>query len=181
MDTTLYSLARETYEETGNAERAVAKMLAHIEADQKLYRALAMDAIKIAATAAVQSVITQERRSIVSNLSPAPSTSTVRGYRLQAESAWMDYTLAGGLRLADATKGDILENVSARTKRLRTEQVEVAWLAAVASELSKNGSKVKHELKEADLARIRRKVERGSDGHSSIVNHGVHADAPPSA
>jgi hypothetical protein len=97
QETTLHSLAREMYDAEGDRARATMKVIAAIEADPRLYKALAAPAIRMAAASAVQQVISAQRRDIVAHLS-GPSPSTINGHRVLAEFAWLDFTIANGRR-----------------------------------------------------------------------------------
>lgn len=169
---TLISLAREKWdEEDGNHERTVKAVINAIIADTLLYKSIADEAIYIAAKSTVDRVRYGDRRNIISIHSAHQQAMTQLGHRLSGQTALMDYPV-GNTRLGDATRKELEDNVKQRDKSIHTFQIETEWLRRIAKELKQPGSKVKHELVEADLNRIRRYAEKalGKDNGESAAS-----------
>ena len=162
----LIGLAREKWEEeNGNHERTVHAVIRAIESDHSLYKAIADEAIHVAAREVVNRIRYNDRHTIISMHSARQEASTILGHRQTAMSALMDYPV-GNTRLGDTTRKDLENNIELRDKSILSYQIETEWLRRIAKELKAPGSKVKNELVEADLQRIRRRAEKAFEVES---------------
>lgn len=119
----------------------------------------------VAPTQALTEQPSFQPRATAAGVTTPASAALMDGMRLTIQSAkdcLMDYEMEPGTgkRLGDCTKPDILRAAGRLSKQAETMKLRGAWLNAVAAMMPDNRQLVKTVLREADLERLQRRVQR---------------------
>lgn len=132
-----YDLARTALDAAdGNVSEARRAIVKRLKEDVGLLDILVDDAIQIAASRVTSAVVTAERSAILRQAEiraanrPAAVAALARG---MARSIF-DFPLAGGRRLGDATRDEVIEQANLYAAFAADQQRKANWLRAVASE-----------------------------------------------
>lgn len=148
----------------GDTKKALASLLALLKQNPAVLRAVAEEALKLAAGYSVEHAMRSERQSILTlvrrdmrdnsaahNLARAAARNEVK--RL------LDYPLANGLRLADAMREDVLYQAQIHAGPVRAHAANVRWLTAIAQGL-KEGARVSDAFTEERLRDLRESADQ---------------------
>ena len=129
---TLGTLARETLDDCdGDTEKATAALSKRLLKDTALLRMVIEQAVRDATYSNVQGALRSSRASLLSIVANPPKldgTAIAAAMRRNL----LDFALAGGLRLGDATKGEVLAQVKRYEEQAGDMAHKARWLKAVA-------------------------------------------------
>lgn len=151
----LTDLARQALEDSdGMVEEATAALMAQVLKDRKLLQAVLQDAVETAATTLVTGAMRKDREAIQNSFRSGATKPRIEGATMVAVVAesmirsLLDYPLAGGVRLRDATR-DLVERQAEIHGRLADNNKKKAkWFTAIAAAIPE-GARVGDVLTEA--------------------------------
>lgn len=156
-DLTLGALAVEHLDAAGGDTRAAAAALADlIQRDATVRAAVIGAAISEAARYAVGAAMRQDRRAIWHGHAPRAKT-RVSALAGGLARSLMDFPLAGGLRLADATREEVAAQADLYAAARDDAARKARWLSAIASALPE-GARVRDALSEDQVAALHREA-----------------------
>ncbi len=129
---TIGTLARAALVECdGDVDRAIAVVTERLLSDVVLLRVLIEPAVRSAASTNVQGAVRAERASIIRRAANRPALNGA-AIMQTLRSNLLDFPLAGGLRLRDATRADVLAQVDRYASQASDLSHKAAWLRAIA-------------------------------------------------
>ena len=133
---TLSELARDALEAANNDTAAAAKTLvARVIQDPMLLRHVIEEAVRVAVSTQVNTALRSDRASILRSVTAPPANKPrLDGAAIQAVLMrnLLDFPLAGGLLLRDASKSDVLDQVERYSKQAADMNHKARWLSRVA-------------------------------------------------
>lgn len=155
---TLAILARDTLAEfNGDTESATVALIARFENERWLLQAVAEEAINYAVEQSVQKAHRNERAAIVkmfqSPTSKLDFASVTRSLANTHKRMFLDFPLAGGLRLRDATREDVEKQAAFYGTQGRDMLHKSRWLGRIAA-CVKPGQVVGKAVSEAKAVKL---------------------------
>jgi len=156
---TLNRLASEALiEAAGDWKAATTLFQTWVEGDADLLRELAAPAIAGLCWKHVRAAAQQQRTHYWS-ATAQPNVDQTNGLSAVGATTLMDYPLAGGKRLGDATAGELLAEAETYATLARVTALRGRWLRLIAERLP-DGATVESTLSVADVEGLQREVER---------------------
>jgi hypothetical protein len=142
----------------GDTVKAVARLTARLVEDRATLARLLSDIIREAAGVVVEERLRHERASIIEAARANAGPSGMTKARAEAKARvfaqmLLDFPLANGLRLRDATRADVLAQAENYAAIAADTRVKAVWLRAVA-EATPEGVTVGSALSEARVAEL---------------------------
>lgn len=158
-NTTLPNLAAEHLRKAeGDTAEATRSLIALLTGDPSVRAAVIDAAVEEAARSMVGHAMRAERAAIWSGRAPTPKTSVTAFAGGMARSL-LDFPLAGGLRLGDATREEVAAQ-AALYAALRDDAARKArWLTAIAAALPE-GARVRDAMTEAQVSALREEADQ---------------------
>lgn len=151
----LISLAREYLAEAnGDTDAAAAELGDYLTGDPVALRSVLDEALSLAASEVVTSEMRRVRNSLWQN--PQPKTSVLSLANGIANSL-LDFPLAGGIRLRDATKEQVAEQAHLYRTHGSDMIRKAGWLDAIAKRVPE-GTTVGEALTESDVLDLHKKA-----------------------
>lgn len=133
----LRSLARDALTKSrGNTKRATDNLTLLLEEDKALLRAIVSDAIQIAAYYTVNHAMRHKRAAVV--VSAEQSRSGVVALASGISASLLDFPLAGGLRLRNATASEVAEQIDRYDAIGRDVRRKARWLRLIVQSVPPN-------------------------------------------
>lgn len=151
---TIYDLALDSLEAEGGDVKAAAKRLAdRLIADAELLNSVLVDVVEMAVSKAVDSKNTHLRSKIwrQSNNGPAQIVALANGIF----NSLYDFPLAGGVKLGDATKDQVMAQANSYGTVIQDISVKRRFMLAVAEKLTGPAVKVRDVLSEDELRTLK--------------------------
>jgi hypothetical protein len=156
-------LAVEMYQKAGgNVDSAVQLFHQKLERNPSIYKSIVEPLVDWAIRDAVQRVNAQTRASAWSKSETEPDPQTLRGILQRAGDSLMNYRLAGGKKLGDATKAELLGMEEFMLAHGKTTIMRGKWLGLIAKRLKKENDIVRKSLTEEDLKKLQEQAERSA-------------------
>jgi hypothetical protein len=137
--TTLYELAREYLEAaSGSTEDARAMLIERLETDHRVLAAIADAAISEAVRSVVGSSMRTDRAAIIKGVATKPKldfNAVTKSLEDTHRRMLLDFPLAGGVRLRDATREEVLAQADLYRKTETDARRKSTWLESVAKRL----------------------------------------------
>lgn len=135
--TDLRSLARDALTKSrGNTKRATDNLTLLLEEDKALLRAIVSDAIQIAAYYTVNHAMRHKRAAVV--VSAEQSRSGVVALASGISASLLDFPLAGGLRLRNATASEVTDQIDRYDAIGRDVRRKARWLRLIVQSVPPN-------------------------------------------
>lgn len=161
----------------GDWDKALAEMLRLTREDRAIYDRYAEPALEDNYYRAIASVAKRARRKIEDDAAmtgpiplrpPAPAQGTelagLLGLAEVSGRSFLDYPLAGGLKLGEAQLNDLIAERNRRMKFAQRNRLVACWLGLIIERgKMKPGEKVGEKLDHAGLARLWADAERGGE------------------
>lgn len=154
----LADLAREYLANAGGSTyEAAAQLEARLLKDKALRETIIGEALSMAASVAVEASMRNRRQTIWASASSSKPKTSIVALANGISNSLMNFPLAGGLRLADATPEEAKAQASLYFASADDMGRKARFLAAVADR-GKPGVKIGKSLTEADLVGIHQQV-----------------------
>lgn len=155
----LYSLAKNAYEDAdGNVEAAIDDVISAITGSENLLKIVIRQTAEVAVKAAVGSVMRADRAAIYNTVRPAASgRAAVAALASGVARSILDFPLAGGLKLRDASRADVQRQADLYSGFARDQEIKARWLKSIADRIP-DGKQVGDVLNDSDVEQILRQV-----------------------
>ena len=135
----LANLVREALEELdGKRDKAVDRVFYKLKADQKLLRSVVTEAVMFAIAQSAQKGVLQQRHNILRRHEAAQSRGSVVALAEGISNALLDFPLAGGTKLRDAKRGEVMEQVEIYETSAKSMSHKARWLRLIAQAVPDN-------------------------------------------
>lgn len=154
---TLHGLAVEYYRRAdGRISEARAALLADLSGDKKLLAAVVTEAIASAIGHTMHGLATSHRNKIFKAATTPASAGRANVIALATgmEAAMMDWPLANGLKLRNATRADLLDSIERYSAQAGALQTRAVWLEHVLQSLPDDDITVGERLSEERLKEL---------------------------
>ena len=134
---TIRSLAREELNANeGDVRKAIDALTARLAADKRLMREVVADAVVIASETLVQHKMRDDRAAVV--LSATRAKNGVIALANGLRSAILDFPLAGGIKLREASPDQVMQQVERYDSIGRDVMHKARWLQLIAQGVPRN-------------------------------------------
>lgn len=149
-------VADECIEEVGGDWTAAAdRFRQRLDSDRELYDELVAPLIEGAIWDAIRGASSRQRRRFCEESAPAHGSEGAEALARANERDLLDYPLTGGVRLGDATRDVLIEQIALHRAQARGNLIAATWLRKIADVL-KDDERVGDRFDHERLAKLRK-------------------------